>query len=135
MAAGSASSGVNAWLWVLGALLIAAAGYGLGRTLIGRRPSLAAATTVAVVLSVAAAVALELLRYRYGKALGFALSVFTPVAYLGVFSFVLGRHIRKTRPSSFLASAAIVVGLFVLLGAGLPLMIYIGCRFGECINL
>jgi hypothetical protein len=93
------------------------------------------ATTVAVALSVAAAVALELLRYRYGQALGFALSVFIPVAYLGVFSFLLGRYIRRARPSAFLASASILVGLFVLLGAGLPLMIYIGCRFGECINL
>ena len=135
MAAGSAGGSVNTWFWVLGALLIAATGFGLGRTLFGRRPSLASATTVAVALSVAAAVALELLRYRCGQALGFALSVFIPVAYLGVFSFFLGRYIRRARPSAFLASASILVGLFVLLGSGLPLMIYIGCRFGECINL
>jgi len=83
MASGGTSSSINAWFWVLAALLIAATCYGLGRTLFGRRPSLAAATTVAVALSVATALALELLRYRYDKALGFALSVFTPVAGVG----------------------------------------------------
>src|SRR5471032_1512939 len=99
----------NVWLWVLGALLIAAIGYGLGRTLFGTRPSLAAATSVAVAFSLAVAVVLELLRYRFDKALGFSLSLFIPVAYVGIFSFILGRYIHRARPTAVLATASIVV--------------------------
>src|SRR5580658_5529594 len=93
----------NVWIWIMGALLIAAIGYGLGRTLFGPRPSLAAVTSVAVALSLAVAVVLELLSYGFGKTLHFALSLFLPVAYLGIFSFVLGRYIRRVRPSVILA--------------------------------
>jgi uncharacterized membrane protein AbrB (regulator of aidB expression) len=135
MAAGSASGSFNTWLWVLGAPLIAVTCYGLWRTLFVPRPSLAAATTVAVSLSIGAAVALELLRYHSSRALGFPLSLFTAVACLGIFSFVLGRYIHRARPAASMAAASIAVGLFVLLLVGVPLMIYIGCQFGECINL
>jgi hypothetical protein len=39
MAASSAGGSVNTWFWVLWALLIAATGYGLGRTLPRRSTS------------------------------------------------------------------------------------------------
>jgi hypothetical protein len=116
-------------------LLIAVICYGLGRTLFGTRPSLAAATTAAVALSIVIGLALELLGYECGKALKFALHFFAPLSSLGIFTFVLGRYIYRARPKTIIASVSIVVGLFVLLVVGLPLGIYIGCKFGECINL
>jgi hypothetical protein len=125
----------STWVWVVASLLVAALCYGLVRTLFGTKPSLAAATTVAVAMALLIGIGLELLGYQCGKAIRFALRFFAPASSLGIFAFVLGRYIHRARTKVFIAGVSIVVGMFVLLVIGLPMGIYIGCRFGECINL
>ena len=88
----------SVWFWVLAAWLTAAVCYGLVRTLFGTRPSLAAATTIAVALSLAIGIALELLGYECGKSLRFALHFFAPLSSLGIFTFVLGRYMTALDP-------------------------------------
>jgi hypothetical protein len=136
VAAGTVSGSIfGSWLWPLGALLIVVLFYGLGRTIFGTRPSLAATNTVAVALSVVVALGIELLRYGSDKAFGSALALLTPLAALGIYIFILGRYIHRARPTVLRIIASVSVGLFVWMVVALPLMIYIGCRFGECINL
>jgi hypothetical protein len=132
LVAGTANS---IWVWVVASLLLATLGYGLVRMIFGTRPSLAAATTAAVAMALLIGIGLEVVGYQCGKAIRFALHFFAPVSSLGIFAFVLGRYIHRARTNVFIASVSIIVGMFVLLMIGLPMGIYIGCRFGECINL
>jgi hypothetical protein len=79
------------WLSVVASLLVAALCYGLVRMLFGARPSLAAATTVAVAMALLFGIGLELLGYRCGKAIGFVFHFFVPASSLGIFAFVLAQ--------------------------------------------
>ncbi len=131
-----ASASLGPWLWVPTGLLVAIVCYGLGRSLFGLRPSLAASTTLAVAASVTTAVLLCLFGYfiiplpllrHFGW--------FAPLASVALFASILGRHIRRVHPKPLMAGVAALVGLATMGAFELVLLNVIGCHFGDCINL
>lgn len=95
-----------------------------------------AATIVAIIVGIAVCAALEELGYLILRPVVRAHLILVPSALsLATFVALISVYARRFRPEKVSVRIAIVIGMLCVLVGGFFVLIYVGCLYGECINL
>jgi hypothetical protein len=93
-------------------------------------------TAGASVAGIVTAVSITVLGYVFISSSVRLNSVWTIVLVsLGVFAAIMALSIKRLRPSLWPIRVAVLIGVVTIAIVCIPLLIYIGCQYGECINL
>jgi hypothetical protein len=93
-------------------------------------------TVGASIAGIVTAIAITLLGYAFLSPSARRSGVLAiTLASIGIFAAIMALSIKRIRPSLWAIRVAVFIGIITIAIIYIPLLIYIGCQYGECINL